>query len=173
VTILARREFFLVDISGRSRLQILLIIRYRFSYLDRCKKKKFNIYLLGLLVLGGSEYEERFIIYRFYYNSEDLIIVVPLFLFEAPDDPSGLIAEDLVIRAALKPKDLLTPEHLSASGTVYQLLYFFFLEILVPSLYLAPTVYNYYYFLFFGGFSARTVPSPRPGLAAPIIRIKK
>jgi hypothetical protein len=79
----------------------------------------FNIYLFNFLVLGGSEYEERFIAYRFYYGGEDLVIVEPLLLFEAPDDLSGLITEDLVIRAAFKPKDLFTPKHLSASGTAY------------------------------------------------------
>jgi hypothetical protein len=78
-----------------------------------------NIYLFNLPVLGGSEYEERFIAYRLYYGGEDLIIVEPLLLFEAPDDLSGLIAEDLAIRAALEPKDSLTPEYLSASGTAY------------------------------------------------------
>jgi hypothetical protein len=85
-----------------------------------------NIYLFNLLVLGGSECEERFIAYRFYYGGENLVIVEPLLLFETPNDPSGLITEDLAIRAAFKPKDLFTPKYLSVSGTAYQFLYFFF-----------------------------------------------
>jgi hypothetical protein len=78
-----------------------------------------NIYLFNFLVLGGSECEERFVIYRFYYDNEDLVIVEPLLLFEAPDDPSGLITEDLVIRAALEPKDLFTSKYFSVSKIVY------------------------------------------------------
>jgi hypothetical protein len=45
-----------------------------------------NIYLFNLLVLGGSECEERFIVYKFYYNNEDLIIIEFFLLFEAPND---------------------------------------------------------------------------------------
>jgi hypothetical protein len=90
------------------------------------EKNNLNIYLFDLPVLGGSECEERFITYRFYYGGEDLVIVEPLLLFEAPDDPSGLITEDLAIRAAFEPKNPLAPKYLSASGTAHQILYFFF-----------------------------------------------
>jgi hypothetical protein len=90
------------------------------------KKDNFNVYLLDLLVLDGSEYEERFVAYRFYYGSEDFIIIEFFLLFETPDDLSGLIAEDLVIRTAFKPKDLLISEYFSVSKTAYQLLYLIF-----------------------------------------------
>jgi hypothetical protein len=90
------------------------------------EKGGLDIHLLDLPVLGGSECEERFIAYRLYYGGEGLIIVEPLLLFEAPDDPSGLVAEDLAMRAALEPKDPLAPEYLSASGTAYQFLYLIF-----------------------------------------------
>jgi hypothetical protein len=92
------------------------------------EKNNFNVYLFDLPVLGGSEYEERFIAYRFYYGSEDLVIVESFLLFETPDDLSGLVAEDLVMRAAFKPKNPLAPKYLSASGTAYQLLYLIFFQ---------------------------------------------
>ena len=84
------------------------IIAHKCSFEHRYKKNDFNIHLFHVLIYNRHKRKDRFIIYKLYYQRENIIIITIFLLFESSNNLTCFITNNFFLETSFHDINLTT-----------------------------------------------------------------